>query len=72
MIQVLPVVDQYSVFDEVKYVVKVGKVSDVDNLPPGQIKREKKRPQYTTFQGASQNEALAGNRMIEIRHIPRN
>lgn len=34
-------VDQYSVFDEVKYVVKVGKVSDVDNLPPGQIKREK-------------------------------
>lgn len=41
MIQVLPVVDQYSVFDEVKYVVKVGKVSDVDNLPPGQIKREK-------------------------------
>lgn len=33
-------VDQYSVFDEVKYVVKVGKVSDVDNLPPGEIKRE--------------------------------
>lgn len=65
-------VDQYSVFDEVKYVVKVGKVSDVDNLPPGQIKRGKNRPQYTTFQGASQNEALKGNRMIEIRHIPRN
>lgn len=30
----VPVVHQYSVFDEVEDVVEVGQVSDVDNLPP--------------------------------------
>lgn len=30
----LPVVHQYSVFDEVEDVVKVSQVSDVDNLSP--------------------------------------
>ena len=37
----LPVVHQYSVFDEVQDVVKVSQVSDVDNLPPAEIKERK-------------------------------
>lgn len=37
----LPVVHQYSVFDEVEDVVKVCQVSDVDNLSPEE-KRNKK------------------------------
>lgn len=36
----LPVVYQYSVFDEVKYVVKVSQVSYVDDLSPGEKKRK--------------------------------
>lgn len=31
-------VHQYPVFDEAEDVVKVGQVSDVDNLPPEEIK----------------------------------
>lgn len=37
----LPVVHQYSVFDEVEDVVKVSEVSDVDNLSPGELKKDK-------------------------------
>lgn len=36
----LPVVNQYSVFDEVEDVVKVSQVSDVDDLPSWEGKKE--------------------------------
>lgn len=48
MIQALPVVHQYSIFDEVKDVVKVGKISDVDNLPPGEINKQEKKGEKKT------------------------
>ena len=38
----LPVIHQYSVFDEVEDVVKVGQVSDVDNLSSEEEKKEKR------------------------------
>ncbi len=38
----LPMVHQYSVFDEVEDVVKVSQVSDVDNLPPKEKNIKKK------------------------------
>lgn len=37
----LPVVDQYSVFDEVQDVVKISQVSDVDDLSSGEGKEER-------------------------------
>lgn len=42
----LPMVHQYSVFDEVENVVKVGQVPDVDNLPPEGKKKEKRSSTY--------------------------
>lgn len=41
-------VHQYSVFDEVEDVVKVGQVSDVDNLSP-EGKRKKKGLQHAVI-----------------------
>lgn len=43
----LPMVYQYSVFDEVEDVVKVGQVSNVDNLSSGGRKKKKKKKTRT-------------------------
>lgn len=44
----LPVVNQYSVFDEVEDVVKVSQVSDVDDLPSGDGKKVSQSVSVTT------------------------
>lgn len=51
----LPVVHQYSVFDKVQDVIKVGQVSDVDNLSPEEKKKKERKDFNILWRNARQS-----------------